>query len=788
MAVFFASVVLIIQVIDDIPGAAAVGSAISLACAIAVLARIRSGRAGPASARAVAIFFIIPVFLFGASLRIESVRTCSSLKESLKNLNTLTECTFRGIITDISPDDGKMICYMKNAHVDIWQGSVRVSYEEKDGAELKVGDTAEGTGKIRAPQKASNPGCFDEDAYYTVRGIDGLITATALEKCAEESNMGVVLGIKRILTDLRINTVGALTESLDTKEAAVLAAVLTGERGLIDEETKESLAAGGIAHILAVSGLHISLIANGIYRFLMMLCGRRKLSSFITMLFLLLYGIFTGMPVSAARAIIMSTCMLTARMISRTYDMVSAISLAGLVILFVNPLYISDSSFIMSFCAAGGAAYGREIICGARVRNKRLMGVLTVGGIYLFMIPVLINTYYYVTPYSLLINFAVIPVMSLLVPCGGICILFTALFGSGIAKFAGGICHYIVKGMTALCDISDKMPFSKVITGHREPEIVIFYYAVLVVTLVLVMTFRRKLPLWALTACLIIFVRIHADGTVIHMLDVGQGECIVIEDGGENIIVDAGSSNVKKLYRYRIGPFLKYMGIGRVEYMILTHSDSDHKNGMKDLLADTDLKVNRFVCSDTGNSGSETASFSHEPCEIMRVAAGDEIELESGSRLRVLSPQREAAAADPAKDAYEADGKFTAKVDENDNSIVFEFCGENMTALFTGDSSSKAEGDYIGKLSGNRIDVLKVAHHGSKYSTSQLLVDKTEPLVGIVSASSTNRYGHPSKETLQRLDGAGCTVFTTPRNGYIRVECDRERIGVATSKNYLTYI
>ena len=327
---------------DDIPAAAAKGSAVSLACAVFLLVRIYKGRAGPTSVRAVAIFFIIPVFLTGATLRVRSVRNISSLKESLDNLISSTDCTFSGFISDISLDNDKTIYFIEDACVNSYTGSVKVTLKVSFEDEYRIGDYAEGTGKLRKPNPPANPGGFDEEAYYTVRGIDGLITATGMQT-KEVYEEDVSVSLKRFVRNLRLDAIKGLRESLGPDEAAVLSAVLTGERGLIDDEIKESLATGGISHILAVSGLHISLIANGMYSLLMRITGRKKLNSVITIFFLLMYGIFAGMPVSAVRAIIMSSCMLLSRFFGKSYDMMSSLSLAGLFILFVYHVLLRGS-------------------------------------------------------------------------------------------------------------------------------------------------------------------------------------------------------------------------------------------------------------------------------------------------------------------------------------------------------------------------------------------------------------------------------------------------------------
>ena len=809
VTIFFTCFALTLLISDDVQSAAVKGSALSFALAVFVLVRIFKGRAGPSSVRAVAIFFLIPVFLFGASVRYENALKRSPLKESLKDLVSSTECSFNGIITDISIENDKTILRIQNAYISGGpfyanknvDGSVKVTcasgigsdsrvydaaFEREAGEHspllcAKVGDMAAGYGKLRAPAPAANPGGFDEESYYEVRGIDALITAS--EITITERSVDFFTGIRRLLTDFRIETVNGLKTSLEGEEAAVLAAVLTGERGLLDNETKDALSAGGIAHILAVSGLHISLIAGGLYEILLRLTGRKRASCFTVIFFLLLYGIFTGMPVSAARAVIMSSCMLIGKSFGRTYDTLSALSFAGLIILSFNPLYVRDSSFIMSFCAAGGAAYGHELACGLRIKKKRVMSIFTIGGVYLFMIPALMNTYFYITTYSVVINLIVIPLMSLFVPCGGICILCTLIFGGGAARFAGGLCHYMIRIMIGLSELSQKLPMNKIITGHKNGVITIMYFAVIFLVLILSQTLRKKRFLYILVMCLVIFVKIGPVGTIVHMLDVGQGECIVIQDEGENIMIDAGSTSVSKVYRYRVGPFLKYMGIDRIDRLLLTHSDSDHKNGIEELFGDTDICVKEFICADAAESGCELAELSPTPCKVRKVAAGDIIELKSGSILNVVSPTRITGCADgKASGSVSPTVDQGKKTDKNDLSVVVEFLGKNVTGLFTGDSSSKTEAQYLSRLSTEMTDILKVAHHGSKYSTSQQLLERIKPLIGIISASATNRYGHPSADTLERLESIGCTEYDTPKRGYIRIFCNGGNISVSTIK------
>ncbi|MCR4720389.1 MAG: DNA internalization-related competence protein ComEC/Rec2 [Lachnospiraceae bacterium] len=784
ITVFFACYCIALILYDDVANVAAKGSAVSATLAIIVLVRIYKGRAGPMALRAVIILFTVPVFMFCAVIRYESANKPTSLKEAVNNLVLSTECSFRGFITDISLKPEKTILYINNAYIEGGTfygrpvcGSVKIAvkgtYEDiniNPSKCLEAWDYVSGSGKLRKPAPAANPGGFDEDAYYTVRGIDALINASYIENgVPEEKEMpeepDLLLDFKKIFVNLRIKSLYAIDKSLSGEEAGVLAAILTGERGLLDEDTGNVLADGGISHVLAVSGLHISLIAGGIYSVLIRISGRKTLSCFISVVSLFLYGIFTGMPVSAVRAVIMSACMLIGRARGRTYDMLSALSVAGLVILAVNPLYIRDSSFIMSFSAALGAVFGREVSCGARIRRKRLDGVFMIGGIYVFMFPVLINTYYYITPYSILINLIIIPLMSLLVPFGGICVLLTSIFGGVIAEFSGGICHYIIKGMIDICGLCRSLPYSKIIIGRTAAQIIVIYYAVILLTVILVMTFRKKKPLWLLVLCISVIVRVPSRGTVVHMLDVGQGECIVVEDGTEITMIDAGSTNVTNLYEFRIGPFLKYMGIDKIDRLILTHWDSDHKNALKDLFGDRDVEVGMFVCADCEDSVIELECMTEFTGVVQIVSAGDEMTLESGSCLHVVSPIREADYAD-----------------RNDRSVVIEYIGRDMTALFTGDSSSSVERTYISGLRSKQFDILKVAHHGSKNSTCAELLQSTEPSVGIISASLTNRYGHPSPMTLERLEKAGCKPFVTPLNGYIRVTCMDGMIKVDTLK------
>ena len=246
------------------------------------------------------------------------------------------------------------------------------------------------------------------------------------------------------------------------------------------------------------------------------------------------------------------------------------------------------------------------------------------------------------------------------------------------------------------------------------------------------------------------------------MLDIGQGDCFVLEEKeGFNVLIDGGSSDISSVGKYRLAPYLKCHGISCLDYVFISHGDKDHTSGVLELLLGGEIKIDCLVMTKFALSDEAYAELleaaEKQGTRILFIGKGDFFTL-GEIKLTCLYPEM--------KD--EGTG--------NDQSMVLLMeCG-GIKTLFTGDLTGEKE-IFIDF---EDIDVLKVAHHGSKYSTGQEFLEKTTPVISLISAGKDNMYGHPHKELIERLEQTGSRIYRTPENGAVTVGYEKGKVCIAT--------
>lgn len=314
------------------------------------------------------------------------------------------------------------VIYLKDLSGDSPPGKAVLCYLKSGQTEPEMGSTVAVEGNYRAFETASNPGQFDPYSFYLISGISyRLNQAIILEKTVRYSRFGEALyRVKCFLAD-------RLSKYLPEKESALMKTILLGEKGELDRELKELYQRNGIAHILAISGLHVSMLGMGLYH-LLRKCGiPMKLSALAAALLLLLYGMMTGFSVSALRAILMFFLHMLAVILERTYDMLTALSLAAVVLLAGQPLYLEHSGFVFSYGCVLGIGILTPVLTqgnGEFFQNKKS---LLVRGIKFFLsalsmgvitLPIYLWYYYQFPVWSVFLNLLVIPLMSYLMGAG----------------------------------------------------------------------------------------------------------------------------------------------------------------------------------------------------------------------------------------------------------------------------------------------------------------------------------------------------------------------------------
>lgn len=640
-------------------------------------------------------------------------------------------------------------------------------YQKKGGnlfQNLKIGNIISLSGTINFFQQPGNPGQFNEYQYYLEAGIDAAFFAESLT--LKNTNYHK---LEQYLYEIRIRVSRQMKACLPEEEAGVIAAIVLGDKSDLTEEVKILYQKNGIAHILAISGLHISLIGAGLFFFLRRFVMPMKPAAVTSALFLVLYGELTGFSVSAKRAVLMMCCMLLARFAGRRYDAFNALALSACIQLVLHPVSLYQSGFWLSYGTVLGIALFMpvwESECGSKTKKLRnaIFGNI---GISLLTFPVILYFYFEISCYSALLNFLILPCLSLLL-LGGIAAAGVSFFSGILGKFFFGMVHFVLCYYHWLCGLAIQLPGAVWIGGRPDLWKIIVYYSCLVLWC-LIKERTKKHPCILLFAVALLIVPFPAEQRLrITNLDVGQGDCTCVRIGDKTILVDGGSSSVDGVGEYRIQKYLKYYGISRIDFVFLTHSDADHVNGIAELIEKKNMTGIEIECIVLPKLDRVDENYQQleESCQksdvpVKKMKRGDCMALPEGVTISCLHPYPD----------YDWQS-------ENNYSLVLEITYGAFTGLLMGDLEREGEEELEALPRG--VDYLKVGHHGSKGASGEEFLARIKPEIAVVSAGKRNRYGHPAAETIERLQKAGAHIFSTAESGAVTVTTDGKEKEVET--------
>ena len=646
--------------------------------------------------------------------------------------------------------------------------NIRVFLKENIKKDLRTGMIIQVSGELERVSAPRNPGEFDSQQYYACQGIYYFMKNGIIQKKSRSySRYG------QFLTDLRGRIAGIL-EVAAGEDAGIYQAMLLGEKSSLDEEVKLRYQMAGMVHILAISGLHISVLGMGLFSLLKKFSLGNGLAGFLALSVILQYGMLTGGSVSAMRAVCMFVLAIGARILGRSYDLLTALAASAILLLLDTPAYLYSSSFLLSFGAVAGlgivAPALNRLVESDRAWVKTLLSSLAVQ---FTTLPVLLRMYGEVSILGIILNLVVLPTVSVVLICGLCCagIGFVSIQLAGFCLIPGKI---LLSCYEKLCVLAGAVPFCTWIGGAPKIWKCVVYYVILLGGIQAAWFLREKggcrvrrfLPRGICVAVVCVSVLIlgfrQRGELLITCLDIGQGDGIVIQlPGGKNVMVDGGSSSKKNVASYQILPYLKNQGISVVDAMLISHTDLDHISGVQELLTLkekhlTTLRIRNLLLPDW----KAPEAVYHELEEQAKRCGISVIRLHQGQKLRFGGVSLKILAPEPG-----ADG-----TDVNEEGVVLELEYGKFRGLFTGDIGAETEKKLLPEL--DDVDFLKVGHHGSRYSTCQEFLDGIKPELAVISCSETNTYGHPSPETTERLEQNGIQTEYTMKNGAITVISD----------------
>lgn len=644
-------------------------------------------------------------------------------------------------------------------------------------------------GSIRLYPYAGNPGEFDMRRYYLCLGYGGRLDADSWEFVS-----GRYSAWKEALWELRCSLGELYDKMLGEDDSAVMKAMVLGDKGDLSAEIKDLYRANGISHILAISGLHISILGMGLYK-LLRKSGVHVLPAAAAAVFIMVnYAVLTGAGTSTVRAVTMFSLMAVADVERRSYDLPTALGLSAATAVMSNPYILLTSSFWLSYAAvAGVAVFGPALWGELRADDKRIRKILQALGasvsVSIFTLPLILDFYYEIPVYSVLLNLIVIPLMSILMIAGLIMLPLGFIWlPAGVA--AGIPVHLILKLYTYLCEAVSKLPGHMYIAGAPPLWKMVFVYAVFFVIIfadkrLIKQILKLKKEVNALKLCIVKLCACAAMVTLLlinirgrfklTMLDVGQGDGFCIETKELTVMIDAGSTSKDKLYQYQLSPFLKYEGIRRVDLWFVSHPDRDHISGLMDMLSDENcgIKIGALILPDA--KGAEEDFYEmiclarDKGIDVFYNSAGKKLEFEDLSIL-CLHPA----------EGYDCE-------DVNEYSQILEIVSPaGFSGIFTGDATSESEaallkGPVLTQLSmpSGGYDILKLGHHGSHTSSSQEFLDFISPDIVLISCGMDNPYGHPHKEVLERSCAMGCSIYRTDHSGAVTIKTVKRRLNIS---------
>lgn len=682
----------------------------------------------------------------------------------------------------------RTVIYLKKA-ILIRSGSTK-NYPIRNikctGKEEKINSLREGMhvrleGMLVLPELPRNPGQFNRRIYESGKKIDFYLENPTVLEVKEQRS-----GVREVVEIWKTEMMNRCEKIYPDEEAGILEAMLFGEKSELSGDIKELYQAAGISHVLAISGLHISLLALAVAGILRRLGFPMPVWVILSVGVLAGYGILIGQPTTAVRALLMFFVLQGARLLGRSYDLLSALAFAGILMLLDNPDLILDGGCRLSFCAVIGVGWyvseknkifrsigekekrknrgkgGKGSSAGAILENIRAGWYL-----WLFTLPVMLDTFYQVSVVGLLWNLVAIPLLPVIIASGGLGVVLAG-WNIFLGSLAGSPAYGMLQLYQEIGNISEKLPVGMWTPGQPSKPVIAGYYLVIFLLVLVEKQLIKREKRWKIrkifpgmelcSMLLLLLLMAHPwqQREKITFLDVGQGDASLLQSGGQTLLLDGGSTSQKNVGTYVILPYIKQQGISCLEAVVLTHTDQDHINGVTEVLEEGKkgwLTVKNLMYpywmegTEQGKQLKKLAEEAGASCRKIR--AGDRLTIGKAEAV-VLYPKEQEKIAEP-----------------NAGSLVLFWKWEGVRAMFTGDLPEEKERELLQNLPA--CEILQVGHHGSATSTCREFLEQVQPSLAVISCAMKNRYGHPSPDTVDRLKKTGCEIRYTMKSGAITI-------------------
>ena len=634
----------------------------------------------------------------------------------------LTNNSYELIINDYKINDKTITIYFDNIIGKYYVDNDEKVKEFKDN--YSFGDKIYIEGEISVPNNNAIPNNFNYKDYLYHKYIYYIIKIDKIKMISKNDN--IFLNIKNSIYK-RIDKI---------KYNNYLYAFILGKSYYIDSEVLNNYKINGITHLFALSGLHVSMFSSIILFILKKIKLSEKLSYFITSLFL----IFFAFIASFTPSIIRSVLFFILSSINNVYYLYIKpkylLYIVFSILIFINPFYIYDTGFILSFCISFFILLFNE----KNKINNNLLSILVISILStLSSLPIIINMSYEINILGFINNLFFIPYVTYIVFPLSIIVVFISKL-SFILNFLIIIMEYISKVSSNILNV-------KLIFPKMSLFLIIIYYVLLILIV-------KKINLKKIFIIYLSFLYFRCNfdkNNYVYFIDVGQGDsALIVTKNNKSILIDTGGkvgSNYS-LMKSNVIPFFKSIGIRKLDYLFITHGDYDHAGYGIDLVNNFNVK-NRFTNKGKYNLLEKKLNIKSFNNSYIKI---DNVEI------------------------YSLNSKHYNN--ENSDSLVLLVIIDNYKLLFMGDASINTEKDIMNNYDIGDVFILKVGHHGSKTSSSEEFINSVNPKYSIISVGKNNKFGHPNKEVLDNLSNS--KIYRTDIDGSIMFKIKKDKLRIET--------
>ena len=708
----------------------------------------------------------------------------------------------------------------KTADTQIFVGKkFLLDVKKKDySKELEYGDIITFNAIYNKPNAQRNYGGYDYSLYLKTQTIYGTFEGSQLQLKSKNKGSFIQKGIISFEEYIK----GILKANLDENEAELCIGLVIGDRTNLSENIQEDFKTSNLTHMLAVSGSHfvyIILAVTYINKFL----KRKRLGQVLMLIVIVLFMNLTGNTGSVVRSGIMAALGIIASIIHRKSDIWNNMAIAMLIQIILNPYIIFDVGVQLSYGGVIGIVAFNKIVTnqieqlsnkirekfanlikGKNKKNEIIKiqnyedkkeiankswnlcesicnyikeSISVTISANIVIIPIMMYTFNTISFSFVISNLIAGAILGIIVLYAFALIFLYIVLHKFISPLFI-ILNIMLKILIFIAHICSLIPFSKIYVVTPNVVLIIFFYLflhLLVKKQNSMILSKKTIAFFTIAIVILNFIypviTSKRDNLEINFIDVGQGDSTLIRVSNKTILIDGGGSSYGETFdvgEQTLFPYLLDRGIKTIDYVIVSHFDSDHCQGLNFVMEN--MKVKNAIISSLGQESNEYDTFINlaqkQETNLIYVKKGDIIKI-GEAIIKILFPDN-----DPIPDN-----------EKNNNAIVFKFLWKNVSILFTGDIEEKAENKILNLYEDNleelKSTILKVAHHGSKTSTTKVFLEAVKPQIALIGVGENNNFGHPNSGVIERLESIGCKIYRTDKCGEINFKF-KNKISVST--------